>query len=86
MTQRFKRDDGVTEVEVDYEVESYGSPNFDHPGHICDGGGEPAIINITEVTSLKTGEKVELTEKERERIEGTIAENLEPPGEFEDYE
>jgi hypothetical protein len=44
--QNFNRDDG-TPVTVQYSA-SGGESNFDHPGHICDGGGsgpEFAIVS-----------------------------------------
>jgi hypothetical protein len=41
--QDFTRDDG-TPVTVEYSA-SGGEPNYDHPGHICDGGGSgPEIV------------------------------------------
>lgn len=35
-------------IGVEYEVESHGEPDFDYPGHICDGGGSGAVLVITE--------------------------------------
>lgn len=43
--QDFCRDDGKP-VTVEYGVESYGEPNFDYPGHICDGGGSGHVMQI----------------------------------------
>lgn len=41
--QDFKRDNGLP-VTVEYSA-SGGEPDFDHPGHICDGGGSgPEIV------------------------------------------
>ena len=35
-------------VEVEYEIVSYGEPHFDHPGHICDGGGSGPEVQIND--------------------------------------
>jgi hypothetical protein len=43
--QNFTRDDGLP-VTVEYQVESEGEPDFDHPGHICDGGGSEPVMAI----------------------------------------
>ena len=32
--------------EVEYEIVSYGEDNYDHPGHICDGGGSGPEVSI----------------------------------------
>jgi hypothetical protein len=84
MTVRLKKDDG-TEVEVEWEVESYGEGYADCPGSICDGGGEAPTINVISAHNLVTGAEVELTPAERERFEAWILENIpiEPPS-FED--
>lgn len=42
----FARDDGSL-VTVEYSARS-GEPNFDHPGHICDGGGSGPEICIVD--------------------------------------
>lgn len=42
----FFRDNGLP-VTVEYEIGSQGEPNFDYPGHICDGGGSgPEILIV----------------------------------------
>lgn len=38
------------EVIIEYEFEHGSDPSF-LPGHICDGGGDPAIVSILSVTS-----------------------------------
>jgi hypothetical protein len=46
--QDFVRDNGQP-VTVEWRVASEGESNFDHPGHICDGGGSGPIIEIVDV-------------------------------------
>jgi len=41
------KDNGLP-VEVEYEIMSYGEPHFDHPGHICDGGGSGPEVQIND--------------------------------------
>lgn len=45
--QDFTRDNGLP-ITVEYSVTG-GEPNFDHPGHICDGGGSAPEIVILKV-------------------------------------
>lgn len=41
----FVRDNGLP-ITVEYGVGSQGEPNFDYPGHVCDGGGSAPEIFI----------------------------------------
>lgn len=66
-----KRDDG-TEIEVEYEVDSYGNP-----GNSWDDAGEPTIIAIISVHATSEAcdgdPPVVLTAAEEERITAEIA-------------
>lgn len=44
--QDFMRDNGLP-VTVEYSANG-GEPNFDHPGHICDGGGSGPEVCIVD--------------------------------------
>lgn len=63
---RRTRDDG-SPIEVDYTVTSYGSlDSWSDPG-------DPAEVEIGEVEDMN-GDLIDLSDAERERIEGEIAE------------
>jgi hypothetical protein len=51
--QDFTRDNGQP-VTVEWRVASEGESNFDHPGHICDGGGSEPIIEIVDAWPTST--------------------------------
>lgn len=59
----FLRDDGVTKIEVTFEVESYGcaSNSWDEPG-------EAMELGIIHAIDVETGEVLVLTEAENERM------------------
>ena len=75
-TSEAKRDDGSA-VTVEWEVLEHGEPDFDSPGHICDGGGSGPVISIINSYDVDDGH-IELTDKERERIEEELAASYEP--------
>ena len=79
----FKCDDG-SPISVEYSA-APGEPNFDFPGHICDGGGSGPEISIIDAWREPSGEKVKLTDQERERMETWLCENYVDEPEPEDF-
>jgi hypothetical protein len=84
------RDDGVTEIEVDITVNSWGSPAQTFgPPESCD-PGEGMEVEITDCwlavdSSRPDAPKVTLTEAERDRIELDFMENPPEPDYGDDY-
>lgn len=75
MSQDFKRDDG-SKITVEYELEEAGEPHGDCPGSPADGGGSGPVYAITAAYN-EAGEEIQLTERERDRMETWLAENVE---------
>lgn len=71
------------EAEIEYEIEP-GSDNFNSPGHICDGGGDPTIVMII---SVKSDLGIMLyTQRQAEMWEEQIAMDFDSNPSFDDYD
>lgn len=74
-THTFTRDDGVTEVAVEFSVTGGSPANTSGPPEFCD-PGEPPEVEVESVTCLVDGSDLTLTDAETQRAINEAHENL----------